>query len=106
MSTPQDSMDIRYTGEKGPLFNLAFKTGLLTVVTLGIYRFWQKTRIRKYIWSSVNAGGDTFEYTGTGIEKLLGFLIAVVFLAIYIGIIQMVLFYAGLSVMVDPQRAS
>tara|TARA_R100000750_G_scaffold32581_1_gene20849 strand:+ start:396 stop:1589 length:1194 start_codon:yes stop_codon:yes gene_type:complete len=99
-------MDIRYTGEKGPLFNLAFKTGLLTVVTLGIYRFWQKTRIRKYIWSSVNAGGDTFEYTGTGIEKLLGFLIAVVFLAIYIGIIQMVLFYAGLSVMVDPQRAS
>lgn len=99
-------MDIQYTGEKGPLFNLAFKTGLLTVVTLGIYRFWQKTRIRKYIWSSVNAGGDTFEYTGTGIEKLLGFLIAVVFLAIYIGIIQMVLFYAGLSVMVDPQRAS
>ncbi|SNT25886.1 YjgN family protein [Antarctobacter heliothermus] len=106
MSTTQDSMDIRYTGEKGPLFNLAFKTGLLTVVTLGIYRFWQKTRIRKYIWSSVDAGGDTFEYTGTGIEKLLGFLIAVVFLAIYIGIIQMVLFYAGLSVMVDPQRAS
>lgn len=99
-------MDIHYTGEKGPLFNLAFKTGLLTVVTLGIYRFWQKTRIRKYIWSSVNAGGDTFEYTGTGIEKLLGFLIAVVFLAIYIGIIQMVLFYAGLSAMVDPQRAS
>lgn len=106
MSTPQDSMDIRYRGEKGPLFNLAFKTGLLTVVTLGIYRFWQKTRIRKYIWSSVNAGGDTFEYTGTGIEKFLGFLIAVVFLAIYVGIIQMVLFYAGLSVMVDPQRAS
>ncbi len=99
-------MDIRYTGEKGPLFNLAFNTGLLTVVTLGIYRFWQKTRIRKYIWSSVNAGGDTFEYTGTGIEKFLGFLIAVVFLAIYVGIIQMVLFYAGLNVMVDPETAS
>ncbi|WP_323772282.1 YjgN family protein [Antarctobacter sp.] len=106
MSTDQDFMDIRYTGEKGPLFNLAFNTGLLTVVTLGIYRFWQKTRIRKYIWSSVDAGGDTFEYTGTGIEKFLGFLVAVVFLAIYIGLIQMALFYAGLNVMVDPETAS
>lgn len=106
MSTDQDFMDIRYTGEKGPLFNLAFSTGLLTIVTLGIYRFWQKTRIRKYIWSSVDAGGDTFEYTGTGVEKFLGFLIAVVFLAIYVGIIQMVLFYAGLNIMVDPETAS
>ena len=106
MNTEQDFMDIRYTGEKGPLFNLAFKTGLLTVITLGIYRFWQKTRIRKYIWSSVNAGGDTFEYTGTGIEKFLGFLVAIVFLAVYLGIIQMVLFYAGLNIMVDPETAS
>lgn len=106
MSIDQDSMDIRYTGEKGPLFSLAFNTGLLTIVTLGIYRFWQKTRIRKYIWSSVNAGGDNFEYTGTGIEKFLGFLIAIVFLAIYVGLIQMALFYAGLNIMVDPETAS
>lgn len=106
MSIDQDSMDIRYTGEKGPLFGLAFNTGLLTIVTLGIYRFWQKTRIRKYIWSSVNAGGDSFEYTGTGIEKFLGFLIAIVFLAIYVGLIQMALFYAGLNIMVDPETAS
>ncbi|WP_421906054.1 YjgN family protein [Mameliella sp.] len=106
MHTDQDLMDIRYTGEKGPLFGLALKTGLLTVVTLGIYRFWQKTRIRKYIWSSVDAGGDTFEYTGTGVEKFLGFLVAIVFLAIYVGIIQMVLFYAGLNIMVDPETAS
>ncbi|MBY6117466.1 DUF898 domain-containing protein [Mameliella alba] len=106
MNSDQNFMDINYTGEKGPLFSLTLKTGLLTVITLGIYRFWQKTRIRKYIWSSVNAGGDTFEYTGTGIEKFLGFLVAVVFLAIYVGIIQMALFYAGLNVMVDPETAT
>lgn len=106
MHSDQDILSIRYTGEKGPLFNLAFRTGLLTVVTLGIYRFWQKTRIRKYIWSSVDAGGDTFEYTGTGIEKLLGFLVAIVFLAVYVGILQLLLFYAGLSVMIDPETAS
>ncbi len=99
-------MEISYTGDKGPLFGLSLKTGLLTVLTLGIYRFWQKTRIRKYIWSSVNAGGDTFEYTGTGVEKFLGFLVAIVFLAIYVGIIQMALFYAGINVMVNPDNAS
>ncbi|MEN9061511.1 YjgN family protein [Ponticoccus litoralis] len=98
-------MALRYTGEKGPLFGLTLKTGLLTVVTLGLYRFWAKTRIRKYIWSSVNAGGDTFEYTGTGLEKLLGFLVAIVFLAVYLGIVQMVLFYFGLNIMIDPETA-
>lgn len=99
------TMQLSYSGEKGPLFKLAFKTGLLTVVTLGIYRFWQKTRIRKYIWSSVSADGDTFEYTGTGMEKFLGFLVAIVFLAVYLGILQMILFYFGLNIMVDPETA-
>ncbi len=104
MSSDPNTLEISYTGEKGPLFNLAFQTGLLTVLTLGIYRFWQKTRIRKYIWSSVSADGDTFEYTGTGLEKFLGFLVAIVFLAIYLGIVQMVLFYFGLNIMVAPEN--
>lgn len=105
MSQQLDVMSLDYSGEKGPLFSLALKTGLLTVATLGIYRFWQKTRIRKYIWSSVDAGGDRFEYTGTGLEKFLGFLVAIVFLAVYLGFVQIVLFYLGLNVMVDPETA-
>ncbi len=92
----------RYSGTKGELFNLALVTSLLTLVTLGIYRFWAKTRIRKYIWSSVDGSGDKFEYTGTGIEKLLGFLVAVVILAIYLGLIQMILFYFGLNLFREP----
>lgn len=106
MTSSSGNLNITYTGEKNPLFNLAFKTGLLTIITLGIYRFWQKTRIRKYVWSSVNVDGDTFEYTGTGLEKFLGFLVAIVFLAIYVGIIQMVLFFFGMSVVVDPESAT
>lgn len=106
MDTDQNILNISYSGEKGPLFGLALKTGFLTLVTLGIYRFWQKTRIRKYIWSSVSADGDTFEYTGTGLEKFLGFLIAIVFLAVYVGLIQIALFYAGINVMVNPETAS
>lgn len=102
ISTPSASMPVHYTKDGSAIFKLGFKTGLLTFATLGIYRFWQKTRIRKFIWSSTSAGGDAFEYTGTGLEKFLGFLIAIVFLAVYLGVIQMVLFYLGLSMLDQP----
>lgn len=92
-----------YRGERTPLFKLAFTTSLLTLLTLGIYRFWAKTRIRKYIWSSTSANSDTFEYTGTGLEKFLGFLVAIVILAIYLGVVQMILFFFGVTLFAEPQ---
>jgi hypothetical protein len=91
-----------YTGRKGPLFRLAIVNGVLTLLSLGIYRFWAKTRLRQFIWSSVDLGGDRLEYTGTGLEKFLGFLVAVVVLAVYLGLIQIVLFYFGLHFVVAP----
>lgn len=99
MSDASDSfyMDVDYAGRTGPLFGLTLKTLLLTVLTLGIYRFWMKTRMRRYYWSSVQPGGAPLEYTGTGLEKLLGFLIAVVFLAIYLGLVNLALTFVGLS---------
>ena len=86
-----------YHGKAAPLFWLGVRTAMLTAITLGIYRFWAKTRIRRHIWSSVAADGDAFEYTGTGLEKFLGFLAAIVVLAIYLGAVQMILFYFGLT---------
>lgn len=91
-----------YFGEAGPLFKLYIKTALLTLVTLGIYRFWAKTRLRKYVWSGVSGDGDGFEYTGTGLEKLLGFLIAIVILAVYLGLVQMALFFFGVNMFTEP----
>lgn len=89
----------RYFGQSGPLFWLYIRTSLLTLVTLGIYRFWAKTRIRKYIWSATAGGEDSFEYTGTGLEKFLGFLVAIVILAIFLGLLNILLVFAGLNVM-------
>lgn len=96
----------RYHGKGEPLFWLSVRTALLTLLTLGIYRFWARTRIRRYIWSATSANDDSFEYTGTGLEKFLGFLVAIVILAIYLGIVQMGLFFAGLNLFVDPDSAS
>ena len=92
----------QYFGKGGPLFRLYFLTAFLTLITLGIYRFWGKTRMRKYIWSAATGDGDSFEYTGTGLEKFLGFLVAIVILAIYLGIVQMILLFFGLNLFSEP----
>ena len=86
-----------FSCDNSKLFWLVVWTGALTVVTLGIYRFWARTRLRRYIWSSIMPGGDSFEYTGKGLEKFLGFLIALVVLAVYLGLLQIVLSFVGFN---------
>lgn len=94
-----------YTGDGKTLFWLALRTTVLSLLTLGIYRFWAKTRIRRYIWSATRLQDSRFEYTGTGLEKFLGFLVAVVILAVYLGLIQMLLFWFGMTLFTEPQTS-
>ncbi|WP_372884461.1 DUF898 family protein [Shimia sp.] len=86
-----------FVGRRRTLLWLALRTGALTVLTLGLYRFWMKTRLRRWYWSSVRIGRIPAEYVGDPFEKLLGFLIAVVFLAFYIGIVNLVLMFLSFS---------
>ena len=66
---------------RGELAGLLFRNLLLTLSTLGIYRFWAKTRVRGFLWRHVRLLDEPLEYLGTGTELLIGFLIAVVFIA-------------------------
>jgi uncharacterized membrane protein YjgN (DUF898 family) len=63
-------------GRFGELFVLFIINVLLGILTLGFYRFWGKTRIRKYIWSRSGFRGERFEYSGTGMELFIGFVFA------------------------------
>ena len=92
-----------YGGWPSPVLKRGRAATCLTLITLGIYRFWARTRIRRYFWSALAPGGDALEYTGTGLEKFLGFLIAVAFLAVYLGLVQLGLFFAGLSMLSEAQ---
>lgn len=92
-------LPVEYVGRKGALFRLALASSVLTVLTLGIYRFWMKTRLRRYYWSAIRPGGLPLEYVGEPIEKLLGFLIAVVILAFYIGIVNLILMFLSFSLL-------
>ncbi|WP_439655660.1 DUF898 family protein [Sulfitobacter marinivivus] len=80
------------------MFWLAIKTGFWTILTLGFYRFWMKTRLRRWYWSAIRPGGHAMEYTGDPWEKLLGFFIAVVILTFYIGLVNLVLMFVSFSV--------
>lgn len=68
-----------------PLAGLVVKGTLLTIFTLGIYRFWYRTALRRYYWHNTTLAGDGFEYTGTGKELFVGFLIALaIFVPLYL----------------------
>lgn len=76
---------LTYDGKVGELYLVYLRSLLLTLVTLGVYRFWGRTRVRRYLWSHFQAFGDRFEYRGRGIELFLGFLAGLGFLMMIAG---------------------
>ncbi len=66
-----------FKGQLGALFELYLTNFLLTLCTLGVYSFWGKTNIRKYIWGNCQFGSDRFSYHGTGDELIRGFVKAI-----------------------------
>jgi len=70
----------RFTGPEKAFWRLLARGALLLLVTLGIYRFWLATDVRRFLWSNTELAGDGLEYIGTARELLLGFLIAIVLL--------------------------
>ena len=57
------------------LIGLSVKNFALRIATLGIYGFWGKTEVRQRIWSAIRLNGEPLQYTGTGRELFLGFLV-------------------------------
>lgn len=60
-----------------------------------------RTRLRRWYWSAIRPGGHPLEYVGDPIEKLLGFLFAVVVMAFYIGIVNLFLMFASFTLFQD-----
>ncbi|HEY0207241.1 MAG TPA: YjgN family protein [Acetobacteraceae bacterium] len=79
-STSARSPALSYDGQLGELYGIFLMNLLWTVLTLGIFRFWAITRIRRYLWSRTRFQGERFEYTGTGGELFVGVLLAILML--------------------------
>ncbi len=52
--TGQPESAFRFHGTWQEFAGIAFPNLLLTIVTLGIYRFWATTREREYLWSKTD----------------------------------------------------
>lgn len=63
---------LRYTGTGGEVFGLVIVNILLTIITLGIYSFWAKNKVREFHYNHTELDGDPLAYHGTGGELLAG----------------------------------
>jgi uncharacterized membrane protein YjgN (DUF898 family) len=63
---------LRYHGTGGSLFGLVIVNALLSIITLGIYSFWAKSKVREFHYSHTELDGDRFAYHGTGRELFSG----------------------------------
>jgi uncharacterized membrane protein YjgN (DUF898 family) len=69
-----------FSGGRRDFFRLVSRGALLELITLGFYRFWLATDIRRHLWVNTAIDGDAAEYTGRGKELLIGFLFAMAIL--------------------------
>ena len=77
---------VRFLGQRRSYWRLLIRGAALLMITLGIYRFWLVTDVRRFLWSNTEIAGEALEYTGTALELLLGFLVAIALLIpIYVG---------------------
>ena len=77
---PTPAPAVRFTGDTRAYWRLQLRGALLLAVTLGIYRFWFATDVRRFLWANTEVAGEPLEYTGTPTELLVGFLIAIAIL--------------------------
>lgn len=71
---------VSFFGDRREFFRLLARGAALELVTVGFYRFWLTTDIRRHLWSNTVIDGDSAEYTGRGKELLFGFLFALAIL--------------------------
>ena len=71
---------VRFYGDDRVFWRLMTRGAVLLLVTLGIYRFWLVTDVRRFLWSNTEISSDNLEYSGTPFELLIGFLVAITLL--------------------------
>jgi uncharacterized membrane protein YjgN (DUF898 family) len=96
------TLAVRFIGTPRAYWRLLFRGAARLAITLGIYRFWFATDIRRFLWSNTEIAGETLEYSGTATELLIGFLIAIAVLVP----LNLILFIAALSLGPVGQFAS
>ena len=78
-------MTFCFHGKGFDLFSIFIVNVLLIIVTLGVYYFWGKVKIKRYLYSQLEFDGDRFSFHGRGKELFIGGIIGIFFLILAIG---------------------
>lgn len=82
------SLELKFSATRTQFRKLVLRQTLMMVATFGVYWFWARTNVRRFIWGHLSLGGSRLEYSGRGMELFMGFLIVGVALALAFWIIQ------------------
>lgn len=82
---------VTFHGSWTDFARIALPNVLLTLVTLGIYRFWATTRERQYLWAHTRFIDEPLEWTGRGIELFIGFVMVFFLLGLPLIVMQLVI---------------
>jgi len=84
-----------FMGRGSTFFRIYAENVLLILVTLGVYYFWAKAKIRRYIYGQTEVAGDRFTFHGTGWELLRGWAKALVLIVTAISLVLLTEWTAG-----------
>ncbi len=93
----------QFTGKGGELFGIYIVNMILTVVTLGIYSFWARVKIQKYLYQNTALMNEPLDYHATGKELFIGFLKGA--LVVIGAVIALSLFGYLLGLLIGPEYA-
>jgi uncharacterized membrane protein YjgN (DUF898 family) len=82
---------VTFHGSWTDFAKIALPNVLLTLVTLGFYRFWATTREREYLWAQTRFIDEPLEWTGRGIELFIGFIMVFFLIVLPLVIIQFII---------------
>lgn len=75
-----------FHGAGGSFFGIHLTTLFLSALTLGIYSFWGRVKVRNYLYSQTEFAGERFAYHGTGLELLKGWAKAGALIGVVLGL--------------------
>ncbi len=100
-SDPEEIRRLSFEGTGGALCGIQLVNTFLTIVTLGIYSFWGKTKVRNYLWSQTELKGDRFVYHGTGMELMTGFFKVMILFAVPLFLLELVPRFMGPNIAIQ-----
>lgn len=84
-----------FTGNGAALLLLYIKLVVFSIFTLGIYSFWGRTEIRRYLWSNIRFAGQNFDYHGTGKELFFGWLKLIALFIVFFSVAGLIIMLGG-----------